>query len=631
MDQAGVHSIGNGKICAYIRGADIFDLMGPYYSTPSLLKLHCGEEGKIEPQRVSGTAIWDYSLDGRDSWRDFTVVNKPVFIRRMKSEKPVLWHLTPVTIHHLTHVPAPLLAGSPFVLGWYGFVGAGTFFYINQREKDGRPVQGYPITDRLFVIIAVSGDMKELSFSEHEAVFSISWGTIVFICGKDENAAWTLFEELAAGGIHDGAAGELCAETQDYWRRFTEERLRHFYAAHPGIDAVYERAADDIAVLLKTQQDDSGGILAGCNYHLAYVRDNYGCFRGLLSLGCLEEAGKLLRYYAGIHGSYGRVATAQGMGTYAFHNHEYDFAETTGCLVLMAMEYYIAAGDENFLQELAPLVRWALSEQRKHLTSGMLPFSGDETYIAGGVLPRAHIQDGSMEATAFYHRAIELFLPHAERLGLADSAFIREQKGAKEGIASTFVQNFIEDGVLYCNKGGLYNNQSAPKRRHGVMECGHGFGFAYRTETGRYVCIKCLGVNDLESVPPRRYSILSTALMPLWIGSSLVPRPILRSMVQDICRRWKETGRLPSRPDGDITVGYDYGLTLYAVSRILPDDKEIPESLRRSCLGIRDSAGAWTEYYKDGVPQGTPCRPWESAINIAALLATAGKPEKPPQ
>jgi hypothetical protein len=255
----------------------------------------------------------------------------------------------------------------------------------------------------------------------------------------------------------------------------------------------------------------------------------------------------------------------------------------------------------------------------------MLPFSGDETYIAGGVLPRANIQDGSMEATALYHRAIELFLREAGRLGLAGSTFIREQEKARDEIASTFARNFIEKGILYCNKPGLYTDKTAPKRRQGVMECGHGFGCSYRAGTGRYVCIKCLGVNELKPVPPARYDVLSTAFMPLWIDSSLVPVLILESMVKDIRRRWNETGLLPSRPDGTITVGYDYGLTIYAVSQLIPDDRETLESLRQACLGIRDSAGAWVEYYREGLPQGTPCRPWESAVNIAALLEEAGK------
>jgi hypothetical protein len=29
------------------------------------------------------------------------------------------------------------------------------------------------------------------------------------------------------------------------------------------------------------------------------------------------------------------------------------------------------------------------------------------------------------------------------------------------------------------------------------------------------------------------------------------------------------------------------------------------------------------EYYKDGVPSGTLCRPWESAINIEAAIEYA--------
>jgi hypothetical protein len=630
MSYAGVHSIGNGKICAYIRGADIFDLMGPYYSTPPLLKLRCETAGAIEARRLPGTAVWDYSLEGRSSWRDFAAADRPVFIRALHAEQPVLWRLSRLTIHYLTRVPASLLSGTPYVLGWCGFVPAGTFFYVNQRDKDGTAVQGYPIADRLFVIAAVSGDAHERSFSEDEAAFSVSSGAIALICGKDETAAWALFDGLRAAGPEGAEA--LYEEAGEYWRSFTQARLGHFRAAHPihpaidehderdEHDEVYEKAADDIAVLLKTQQDDSGGILAGCNYHLAYVRDNYGCFRGLLALGCVAEAKKLLGYYAGVHGQYGRVATAQGMGVYAFHNHEHDFAENTGYLVLMAMEYFNRTRDERFLQELAPLLRWALSAQKEHLVDGMLPFSGDETYIAGGVLPRANIQDGSMEATALYHRAIELFLPEAGRLGLADSAFIGEQEKARDEIASTFTRNFIEQGILYCNKPGLYTDTNAPRRRQGVMECGHGFGCSYRTATGRYVCIKCLDVNELQPVPPARYNILSTAFMPLWINSSLVPLPILQSMANEIRQRWNETGLLPSRPDGNITVGYDYGLTIYAVSRLLPDDRKTLESLHRACLDIRDSTGAWVEYYRDGLPQGTPCRPWESAVNIAALL-----------
>ena len=37
-------------------------------------------------------------------------------------------------------------------------------------------------------------------------------------------------------------------------------------------------------------------------------------------------------------------------------------------------------------------------------------------------------------------------------------------------------------------------------------------------------------------------------------------------------------------------------------------------------MGLLDSTDAWVEYYKDGAPMGCRCRPWESAINVAAIL-----------
>lgn len=44
------------------------------------------------------------------------------------------------------------------------------------------------------------------------------------------------------------------------------------------------------------------------------------------------------------------------------------------------------------------------------------------------------------------------------------------------------------------------------------------------------------------------------------------------------------------------------------------------DKLAEATLGLLDSTGAWVEYYRDGKPQGTRCRPWESAINLLACL-----------
>jgi len=45
--------------------------------------------------------------------------------------------------------------------------------------------------------------------------------------------------------------------------------------------------------------------------------------------------------------------------------------------------------------------------------------------------------------------------------------------------------------------------------------------------------------------------------------------------------------------------------------------------LYEKTLGLLDSTGAWSEYYLAGVPRGTRCRPWESAINLEAALRWA--------
>jgi len=614
-----VHSIGNGKVCAYIRGADIFDIFGPYYSTPPLVQLLlCDTSEALTIKRLEGSAVWEYSLNGFCSWSDFTAPEDPVFYRKIGEGKKIPWKLHRLAVEALIPIPVTLLEGTRFTEGWCGSVPAGTFFYSTKRDRDGRPLQGYPITDRLFVIIAVSGDCEVHSSGRDEVSFSMSGGDIIIICESGEEEGWEIFEKTKSK-----KADDIKVKTMVNWQDFTQRRLSVFNKHFPNMNRDYEQAADDIAVLLKTQQDQSGGILAGCNYHLAYVRDNYGCFRGLIALGCLEEAKTLIMYYIKVHENYGKVSTAQGMGIRAFHVHEHDFAENTGYLVLMVMEYFGLTGDTTMLKISAPLIRWALSLQRNHLQNGMLPFSGDETYIAGGILPRSHIQDGSMEATLLYHRGLELYLPVAKSMGLEDEQFLRSQEEAMNEIAETFEKNFVENGILYCNKPGLYDEKSAPPRRPGVMECGHGFGVSYRNKKGRYVCIECLDNNDLEPVPPKQVMLLSTAFIPYWVNSSLVPSSILRNMLKIVCAEWYKTGKLPSRPDGDMTVGYDYGLTLYALEEGLPEESRAIESIVKAMISVRDSAGAWVEYYRSGVPSGTPCRPWESAVNIAALLGTA--------
>ena len=37
-------------------------------------------------------------------------------------------------------------------------------------------------------------------------------------------------------------------------------------------------------------------------------------------------------------------------------------------------------------------------------------------------------------------------------------------------------------------------------------------------------------------------------------------------------------------------------------------------------LELADDTGSWAEYYRNHQPYNTRCRPWESAINVEAIL-----------
>ena len=72
------------------------------------------------------------------------------------------------------------------------------------------------------------------------------------------------------------------------------------------------------------------------------------------------------------------------------------------------------------------------------------------------------------------------------------------------------------------------------------------------------------------------------------------------------------------------TVGYEYGVILYTLARLLPAaDLPAYRDLLDELLADRVEGAVWTEYYRGGKPSPAACpyRPWESAINLCGILA----------
>ena len=72
-----------------------------------------------------------------------------------------------------------------------------------------------------------------------------------------------------------------------------------------------------------------------------------------------------------------------------------------------------------------------LGGQQRHLVNGMLPFNGDETYVAGGILPRFALNDGSAEATLLFIESGTQLLDFVEKEGLWEAARIARERGAR--------------------------------------------------------------------------------------------------------------------------------------------------------------------------------------------------------
>ncbi len=607
---SGIHCIGNGGILAYLRGADIVQVFGPPYSAPSVLSLSVEGGIKTAAKREPGTAIWKYSLGGDGGIRgeavDFCFADIPCFVRAADMTSPVRFTLdskADETIENTARFP-----------------GASGAFLI--RTNPGRYIlASYPYPRQINTQVLLKGPVSvRRDAGKIEITLLPGKSAILFVGGIDYPECVLNAEKAFASDLQ-----AALAKTRSFWADFTSKRT-DFTSVLPdfaGREALLT-AIDSVSVLIKCQQSAEGGVIAGYNYHLAYVRDQYGVSRCLLKLGYHSEAKAILSYYLSVWKKFGHISNAQAPGADGvFHIHENDRSEITGYLIVQAFDYYRRTGDDAFMEELFPMLLWAFDAQKSLLAGGMLPFNGDETYIAGGILPRSAINDGSAEATLLFLTGGKQLLNYAAERWLADQARLNELAAALRAAEDKFSGNFIVNGRLIANNPERALRAPPPRFRHGVCEACGCFGWNENNGHGRYVCARCHGKDGLSRVN-EKYEIKSVSLVPAYIGADAVGNEVAVKTVGEIAADYLSSGRLPSGRE-DITVGYDYGLLLY---NLAVSGHPGAEKLFRDVLALADDTGAWVEYYENGSPRGTLCRPWESGINLEALIAYAERLKK---
>ncbi len=589
-------ALGNGRIIAYGNGGQWEQVFGEPYTAPTALSLRRVDAcGFVPPIRDVHGGVYRH-LAPEGMYEDTVGEDVSCLARRWRLTASARWKIDGKGFRLLRNREMFPDCADAYLLTIPG----------------GTPAYNwYPTHEYRFMQIAFMGDCEAERVSD-EIVFTARGDGALFVACGDLESCTSDLRHAIQGGFDALALARRTSDTAFLHRR--RENARPLDESHP-LHAEVVAAADDVALLIRAQQGESGGVLAGSNYHMGYVRDQYGVSRGLLALGCFEEAGKILRFYKDTFEKAGYIRNAQGIGVPdLFHVHEDDRAEITGYLVAQACDYLDATGDRAFFETLRPMLDWALRAQMQAIHRDMLPFNGDETYVAGGILPRSILLDGSMEATM-------LFIRGAQRYAALTPDFPVEIQDAVRRATSAYRANFRRGEGWIANSRMRRDGLAFPLFRHGVCLRGGegcmGFGWLRRLNDSNYVCPACYHKGPLPQAPETEYPLTSTLLMHAYMDSELVPEAEIRAGVASILASLRETGTVSSLPGGKKSLGYDYGLILFAAKKCgLPAD-----DLLHRMLSIRDSAGAWVEYYEDNRPLGTRCRPWESAINIEAALA----------
>jgi hypothetical protein len=341
-------------------------------------------------------------------------------------------------------------------------------------------------------------------------------------------------------------------------------------------------------------------------------------------MNMVDEAKAILVYYYSIWSAYGRIHNAQSDGPrHWFHRAENDDVEMTGYLIMQAFDYLKATGDRDFIAQIFPMLVWALVVQENQLMGDMLPFNGDETYVAGGMFPRTHLNDGASEATLIYMASAERLVAWATARNLWRSEAILQHQQILKAVKQNYVRNFVAGGKLMVNNPRRHELGPLQRFRYGVClgQYDDNCLFLSTTEVaedGRFFCYSCYPQRTRQTYEPKTYFLPSVALTSTLVGYSGVPQDILSSTLSEAIGVFTRNERF-AWPETALP-GYETAVVSLALSQ---QKNRLTAEFIHQMLNLRDCTGAWAEYYVDGKPRGCPCRPWESALSVLALLEYA--------
>lgn len=609
----GVHCVGNGRATAYLKDGDIRELFAPYYTMPPILSMY--RMGKKESDQISNYRYLDAGIavteiktqEGTAVITDFTVPGEPVYVRRIVTDTSIIFNIKSDFLYEYnTFLCREGIDGVKF---------GDLMFYI----KQGTVVHACCDVDKHIYCRLIFDDTALLNVSEEGVSLTFPKGeSRMMFFGGDAGASgldsFYNLMELSTKYVSypsDGLFRACLKDWDDYAVRIRD--YSYLLKDHPRREEILETIYS-VAMALKTQTSAEGGILAGEFYHLAYGRDMYGDIRGYLALGLYLEAKAAIVFFIREYRRRGCMPNAVGMGTYGSHCWENDDVEQTGYYLLELADYYEATGDADFLRSAEDYIRFLLEAQEKHLARGMLPFCGDETYIAGGLLPHECISHGSMESTALYIAGSSRILEICEKTGIFGIDELSRHRAKLDECTSLYNENFIRGGRVITNNPERVRYAAPVPYIHGVCHACHRFDYLRLTEDGGYLCMHCYGKKKAchtEAI----YSLDCATLMTGFVHSQYPSPSLTCQLALDTCME------KINHPSEENEVGYENGLLLYVLASN-GISGEVTDKILDHLLAARTSGGVWSEYYRGGAVSQKSCqyRPWESAIDLCGIL-----------
>ena len=560
------HVLGNGHATVHERGPNIAYFRAPWISTPNLITMELVGPAEIRTvsSRESGTNIWHHKLyAGSDPVGEI--------VDFLEDGQPCLRRLISSSVKLVFSVHGPRMAdfssrykdrGS--LLGQWPY---GATIYADFRSADPFTVQ-LVFPEKAEFHIGENTIPRDLSLFDPLAQFE---ARLQVPPGESEISITGEADLAECLSVTDRIMETPSEESLARARRSLQSSLAKIRWAGMGmdLDLPVGSVVDDIATLLLGHRSQAGCFSAGQWFPFFYVRDQYGVSRALLALNMVDEAKAILAYYHSLWIAHGRIHNAQvdGPRDY-FHRAENDEVEITGYLIIQAFDYLKLTGDDNFIARIFPMLEWALIAQENQLLGNMLPFNGDETYVAGGIFPRTHLNDGASEATLLYVASADRLMAWAKERKLWRSDDISRHAQILDAVKQDYGKNYVVNGRLTVNNPVRRGLKSLPQFRYGVCLGNYDDKCLFLSTTevaedGRYFCYSCYPKRTVETYERKTYFIPSVALTSSFIGYSAVSHEVMKATLAEAVAVYSKDGHFAW--PGRILPGYEAAIVALAL------------------------------------------------------------------